>query len=247
MLGEARFKVLSNTLLRADRVSDGLLSALDRRDVALWIRDLPTDLNTKGLEQFLGLPWKLVLSEAFPLKALNELERDTTLADPMTRKRGFVQIIDTDPSRIQLPARCLPMYLLNGRGDHLGASDFASRLRRMTMLEELRRSGVRDLFVISGTAPIPPDLTELWASGFRCHLTFVSDSSDAEKEVSAWLAPFGSGATILSLSPTRAIESFLARYTETFPEERHIVRLRDSQGAIHRSISQRRTIPNVRF
>ena len=62
----------------------------------------------------------------------------------MTRKRGFIHVIDSDPSRIELPQRCLPLYLLNGKTKGIPSPDFESRLRRMTMLETiapLRRAG----------------------------------------------------------------------------------------------------------
>ena len=159
---------------------------------------------------------------------------ETTFNDPMTRKRGFAQIIDSDPTRSELPERCLPVYLLNGRTAHSGASDFASRLRRMTMLDALRRSGVRELLVISTSAAIPPDLTDLWASGFRCHLTFVSDDANAEEEIAEWLTASGSNATLLSISTTQAIDGFYGRFTETYPEERRVLRIRDAQGTFHK-------------
>jgi hypothetical protein len=104
----------------------------------------------------------------------------------------------------------------------------------MTMLDELRRSGIRDLLVLSTAPVVPPDLTELWASGFRCHLTFVSDAPNAEEDVAAWLEAVNSNATLLSLPAAGAIESILARYTETYPEERRLIRIRDVHGTIHR-------------
>lgn len=227
--------MLTKHLSVTDKVPDGILSALERRDVALWIRDLPTDLSIQDvLEKFIGLPWRLVISEAYESKVFNGLEAEASFKDPMTRKRGFVQVIDSDPTKTELPQRCLPIYLLNARTGRVGATDFASRLRRMTMLEELRRSGTRDLLVISALGVVPPELTDLWDSGFRTHVTFVSDTPNAEEEVAAWLDVVNSNATLLLDRPTRAIESIFARYTETYPEERHLIRVRDVHGAIHR-------------
>jgi hypothetical protein len=227
--------VLTTHLFRTERVPESLLSALDRRDVALWVRDIPSDLRSStSIERFLGLPWRLVLSEFFDAKVFGELESNTSFKDSMTRRRGFAQVIDSDPTRIELPSRCLPIYLLNGRGEQADASEFSKRLRRMTMLEELRRSSVRELLVISGGAPIPPDLVDLWTSDFRCHLIFVSDAESAEQDISEWLAGSNSMATHLALSTASAIENVLGRYAETYPEERRIVRIRDGQGAIHK-------------
>jgi hypothetical protein len=227
--------VLKNTLIHSDRVPDGLVAALDRRDVAFWIRDLPKEASSRQLlEKFLGLPWRLILSEIYDARAFRQLETETTFNDPMTRRRGFAQIIDSDPTRTELPERCLPVYLLNGRAGQSGSSDFASRLRRMTMLDALRRSGVRDLFVISTSAAVPPDLADLWASGFRCRLTFVSDDSNAEKEIADWLAGTNSNATLLSISSAQAIEGIYVRFTETYPEERRVLRIRDAQGTFQK-------------
>jgi len=93
--------VFENQLFRIDRVNDNLLSGLDNRDVALWIRSLPKDPPSQAtLGAFIGLPWKLVLSEAYDPQLFNSLETDATFDDPLTRKRGFVQIVDTDPSRM---------------------------------------------------------------------------------------------------------------------------------------------------
>ena len=100
--------MLTSTLIHSDRVPDGLLAALDRRDVALWIRDVLRDSSSRQLlEKFVGLPWRLILSEVYDAKAFRELAAETTFNDPMTRKRGFAQIIDSDPTRTELPERCL--------------------------------------------------------------------------------------------------------------------------------------------
>lgn len=228
--------MLPSTLIHNDRVPDGLLAALDRRDVALWIRDLPADPSSRHLlEKFVGLPWRLILSEAYAATTFRALEEETTFNDPMTRKRGFAQIIDSDPTRTELPERCLPVYLLNGRTGQSSATDFASRFRRMTMLDALRRSGVRDLLVLStGATAVPADLADLWASGFRCHLTFVSDDAKAEREIADWLAESNSSATILSISTAQAIEDVYTRFTRTYPEERRVLRIRDAHGEFHK-------------
>lgn len=227
--------MLTSTLLHNDRVPDSLLAALDRRDVALWIRSLPKDPSDGGSAyQFLGLPWRLVLSEAYDAVTFRELETESTFSDPMTRRRGFAQIIDSDPTRTELPERCLPIYLLNGRTSQPAGNDFASRLRRMTMLDALRRSEVREVFILSTTGAVPPDLADLWASGFRCHLTFVSDDVLAEKEITDWLTEAKANATLLSVSTTQAIQSVLARFGEVYPEERRIIRLRGASGELHK-------------
>src|SRR5262249_21950875 len=181
-------RMIDKALIRVDRVPDTLLSNLENRDTALWIRTLPEAVPHEALISFLGLPWRLILSEVYDPTLIGALESAATFDSPMTRKRGFVQVIDSDPSRIELPQRCLPLYLLNACQGGMQASDFEGRLRRLTMLEDLRRSGARDILVISSRdEPLPSDLKDLWSSGFRSRLTFASQLPDAEDVIHAWL------------------------------------------------------------
>jgi len=108
--------VIGNHLFFADEIPDNLLASLESRDVALWVRELPRDPpGQEVLASFLGLPWRLVLLESYDALLVEVLEAAASFSDPMTRKRGYIQVIDTDPSRIELPQRCLPVYLLRAR------------------------------------------------------------------------------------------------------------------------------------
>lgn len=225
-------------LILIDEVRDNLLSNLDSRDVALWLQSLPKGpLAQEELVTFLGLPWRMVLSEVSDVKLVKALEEPSNFSDYITRKRGFVQIVDSDPSRIQFPQRCLPIYLLGGRQVGAVTSDFEGRLRRMTMLEDLRRSGVRQILIISGADdPVPPDLRDLWSSGFRSYLTFVSDSPNANAILDGWFAEIG-GVAVASLSrlpSNRIVQDILARYAATYPEDRRVIRVRDQKGELHK-------------
>ncbi len=107
----------------------------------------------------------------------------------------------------------------------------------MTMLEDLRRSGVRQILVISGDVdPVPPELEDLWSSGFRSHLTFASDSTNAEAILERWLSETdGVMAAALSRLPAaRIVEDILARYATSYPEDRRIIRMRDQSGTFHK-------------
>jgi hypothetical protein len=219
-----------------DKVPDNLLSNLDSRDVALWIRSLPTNPPAQErLVSFLGLPWRHVFSEVSDHRLITALEQGSSSNNPMVRKRGFVQIIDSDPSRVEFPQRCLPFFLLNGR-EGSTASEFESRLRRLTMLEELRRSNVRQTLIISGDDdPIPSELRQLWVSGFRSFLTFASDSAGAAALVDDWLEqqPGVVAVNLWRLPASRIIEDIVARYTARYPEDRRIIRVRDQNGTFH--------------
>jgi hypothetical protein len=232
------YDVIDKELILSDALSDNLLASLENRDVALWIRSFPTNANSLNtLTTFLGLPWRMVFMEVYDAGLISQLEAADSVSDQMTRRRGFLQIIDSDPSRIEMPQRCLPVYLLNGRNSAPGASDFDSRLRRMTMLEEMRRSGAREILVISGDEePIPPDLRDIWSSGFRSFLTFVSDSKQAETSLRDWLGTTEgvSAINLLRIAPDQAIQDVVQRYAATYPESRRVVRMRDVRGAFHK-------------
>ncbi|WP_205895451.1 hypothetical protein, partial [Pseudomonas viridiflava] len=108
------------------------------------------------------LPWRAVFIESYNSDLVGALERASDFDSIETRRRGFVQIIDNDPTASQLPHRCLPVYLLNGK-DEASATDFKSRLQHLSMLNVLRESQVRSVVVVgNGDEIIPPSLTELW-------------------------------------------------------------------------------------
>lgn len=226
-----------NLIISINEVSDSLLSNLESRDVALWIRGLPKNPPTSDkLVSFLSLPWQLVVSEISDIGLLTEIESQSNTDASMVRKRGFAQIIESDPSRIDLPQRCLPIYLLNGR-QGIEASDFENQLRRMTMLEELRRSGIQRILFISGdTAPIPPDFKDIWSSGFRAYLTFVTDCTDAQKNLEDWLKEIDGDITpsLSCLPATEVVTNILERYAASYPEDRHIIRVHDQDGILHK-------------
>jgi hypothetical protein len=230
--------VKNSKLISTDSISDNLLSSIESRDIALWVHSLPQDpLSRTDLINFLGLPWRLIYSEVYDKKLFELLANATNIGDPLTQKRGFVQIIDADPSRVDLPQRCLPIYLPNGREAKTNAADFESRLRKMTMLESLRRSGTREILVISGNAgALPSDLNDLWSSGFRSYLTFVSDSANAEEALEGWLSSVDgiAAANLVQVKSAHAIKDILARYAATYPVGRHVVRIRDQRGNFHR-------------
>lgn len=225
-------------LIGVGSISDNLLSRIECRDITLWVHSLPEDpLSRSALVSFLGLPWRLVYSEVYDREVFEALGIASSFSDPLTRKRGFIQIIDADPSRLELPQRCLPIYLPNGRETGATAADFESRLRRMTMLESIRRSGTREMLVISGNGgALPADLKDLWSSGFRSYLTFVSDSADAEESIQGWLATIDgiAAANLVSATAAQAIEETLDRFAATYPADRHMVRLRDQSGTLHK-------------
>ena len=236
--GERISPVDLKLLITATDPSDNTLANLENRDVALWLRDWPTDPESRAaLVAFLGLPWRLVLLEGQDKALIAALEAAANIEEPLARKRGLIQIVDSEPSRIQLPPRCLPVYLLSGRQGGGQPPSFEDRLRRLTMLEVLRQSSPRELLIVSRNSPaVPADLSELWTAGFRTELTFVTDLPAEEAKLDDWVHATSdlAAATLVQLSPKQLIEKILARYLETYPTDRLVIRMRDARGQTHR-------------
>jgi hypothetical protein len=181
--------------------------------------------------RFLGLPWTLVISEDYDDQVFSDLQAADSSDELMVRRRGLVQILDRDPSRVELPQRCLPIFLLNGRDPQKDQAGFEGRLRHLTMLEQLRRSAVRQILVISPDEdPIPPDLNELWSTGFKCFLTIVSPIANVHSTTQEWTTRNRAVATLVSTTTDVALTDLLSRYEVAFPDQRRIVRVRDVNG-----------------
>ena len=228
--------MIEKRVIQADRLPSKLVANLDTRDVALWLRNIP-DVPRTTLTRFLGLPWRLVMSEVFDPSVFSDLQKNVSVDDPLTRKRGYVQIIDSDPSRIELPERSLPVYLLGGAQKEGVTPTFTDRLRRMTMLESLRRSAPQELLLIGDEEnPIPSELKDLWSSGFRCYVTIVSSNASALALVDEWVrnSQGFAVATMLHLPASEAITQIVTEYDTTYPEERHVIRVRDADGNLRK-------------
>ena len=104
--------------------------------------------------------------------------------DSLVRKRGSIQVIEENPAEIVLPQQCLPIYLLNGNPS-APTDPFQAQLRRMTMLDGLRQSSIRRLFVLSLQQgnPLPTELADLYTAGFRSYVTIASDFPEARRDI----------------------------------------------------------------
>lgn len=210
---------------------DQILAALDRRDIALWVQ-LGRDDVGDDLVSFLTLPWMAVYIDGGSRKLFDALELKNSDAGPMVRRRGYIHLIESDPARIALPPRCLPIFLLDGRTGAGGSSGFAAKLRRMTMLEELRRSGVLQLVVAPNSDSMPAELGPLWLEGFRSSVTVVSEAPHIEDVIQNWVGGLtGAFASNLFRKPLiRAASEVVSRFVAEYPEDRHVIRMRNVRG-----------------
>ena len=220
--------------LRLDGIPAPLLSHLDARDAAIWVLEpFVAEAGSIAVAELLGLPWRLALSESSDPALVSELERSQDAADPLVRRRGFVQLVDTNPADVLLPPRCLPIYLLNGRAAGTPKVGLAAMTRRLTMLDALRRLEVKELIVVAGGGTaLPAELGELWQDGMRTVITFVSDAPGAAAEVEAWRGarPAGTTAAYLPVSAAAFCRDLVARYMSGQAGDRVALRIRNVRG-----------------
>jgi hypothetical protein len=230
-------KMTQRKLLSFETIPDKLIANIENRDVALWVRGLPeTDdqVDRERIFSFMNLPWKMVISEISDSWLIDNLEDPSANDEQMVRKRGFIQVVDSDPSRILLPPRCLPFYLLNGR--KLNKTEgFEDQLRQLTMLETLRRSDIKELIVISETQnPIPSRLKDIISSGFKTSIIFISNNPSLEKILDDWISEYPTIASLIEQTPLQNINDILDRFYITYPEDKIIIRVKNREGDFER-------------
>ena len=212
-----------------------LLSSLDRREAALWIHGSIGDFEpTEKFLAFLGLPWRMILVENINSQFIQSLESTANTNDPMTVKRGFIHVITVDPNQVELPERCLPVYGLSSEGDP-PSNNFTEKFKRMAMLENLRRSLIRDLIIIYADEDATAlELQDLWNSGFRAQLTFCTNTTSVAQKIRPLLSDFSGSAVVNVLSQElgQLFDDFLTNYYATYPEERRVIRVRNQRGEI---------------
>ena len=217
-------------LISTETFPDGILSALANRDISLWIHTLPNNIDTNAIAELIRLPWhEVFLSTADP-SLISELGRDSEQS--LLRKRGFIQVIQTNPLHISLPPRSLPVYVLDSPDTR--ESRFDRTLRRISMLGALRRSSVRRLLVITKDGDAPPEeLSGLLDSSFYPYVTFASNTEVGISEATRWSTATASGPpkTLVRLPPFDFVTELIRRYFESYIDESILIRMRTVKGS----------------
>ena len=213
-----------------------LLDELSRRDVALWIRGASAIASTATgtLTQFLGLPWRFVLADSVASDVIGLVGSDEDPASALVSKRGFVQLVNDRPSQIELPQRCLPIYVLDGtRGT---AGQMETQLRRLEMLMLLASASIRRLLVVSFDAdPVPPELIGVWESGLRAYVSFVSGNGTATTAATKWAERVSDSQPIVALRsspPEEFAAEVVEAYARAFARDSARIRVRDERGGL---------------
>lgn len=217
-------------LVRDDVAAD-VVARLGARDIVLWIRSpLEYGVSVDDLARFAGLPWAMVIDERYDKALVDAIQQAEAVDDPLVRRRGFIQVIESDIGKIELPPRSLPLLLLSGRKPASSSPSFDDQMRRMGMLAFIRSSSVRHILVIGGdTATIPQGILDICGDGFQPSLTVVSDHADAE-HVLRPISERVRNLTLASSGTSQLLLQVLKRYGEIYPAERTMVRVRDRRG-----------------
>lgn len=201
------------------KLPDDTLFDLISRDAALWV----CDNSVIGAEQIsllarlMVLPWKVVLCESPDAALITEVENFGAYQDELSRHRGFVHIVASDPSTRKLPARALPIYLLNGRSDSQERAEspklkgMAASRRKFNMIERLEATLPKRVVVVGADVDeVAEQLSELWESEFRALITFVVPETVIPETITEH---FESVADISSISIVHSPFKKFAEYT----------------------------------
>ena len=216
-------------------VPESLLSLLYSRDVALWVTDgAARTADSQTLAEAIRLPWQLVILESANNPLLGAVTAPESAEDPKVRRRGFPAIID-NPNEVKLPPRSLPIYKLEGAEKSSISPSLTAQLRRLLILDTLKRAGPRELFLLGDPAGgIPADLATLWAEGFRPLITLVSPASDAFEQLDTWrrTRAAGGSAAVLQIGVNLFCRELVERYDGQHSGERVTIKVRNFRGEL---------------
>ena len=214
-----------------------LQARLETRDAALWVSAAAIERgDVATLAELVRLPWRLVILAGSSSALEAAIGAPENAEDSLVRRRGYPLLITQNPTEITPPPRSLPIYRLSDPDGDVGHS-LSSQLRRLTVLDTLRRSDVRELVLLEEDGdPIPGELRSLWEEGFRPTISVVGSSPDLFDRVDAWRTVRASAgsATVVPVTPDVFAKQLVANFLALHAEDRLVVRLRDSRGATKR-------------
>jgi len=233
---------MKNTRIEHDHPPESLIQALANRDAALWIGPAKDATLAESLSDLVGLPWKLVLFESSNPTFIAAIESRNEGVTILTRKRGFLHLVASDPEGIQLPPRSLPVFLLNGRDNATETSEssnlrgFAMMRRRLNMINELVVARPK-LVLLVGFGEDQPlkDFVAIWNDdGFRALTTLLSGSASDVNRVDEWLLESNAPPAIdhYRASIPQAASELRSRLSVEIPDDRLVVRTLNEEARL---------------
>ncbi|MGI4843371.1 MAG: hypothetical protein ACRYF7_08635 [Janthinobacterium lividum] len=174
---------MEQVILNFDRIPDQSMFDLLNRDAALWLSATNAEVeeDLEAIANLIRLPWRMVLVESTSAR-LRDLLSDQQAEDgALTAFRGFVHVVASDPSKIPLPRRALPVFFLNGvenakeNEERSSLSSLAASRRRLNVYKELALASPSRL-VVAGhrTTEIIEIVSELWDADFRSRVDVIT-------------------------------------------------------------------------
>lgn len=234
---------MKNITLRYSNLPDGALFDVLNRDAALWV-SAGVDQSPASLQliaRLMLLPWTMVLCESSSVELISALNDAAAETNALVQHRGFLHLVGADPSTRQLPARALPIYLLNGRdgvpdrAESSGLAGMAALRRRLNMLERLQSASPKRLVLIGqDVKPVLDQLEDMWRSDFRSLLTFVAPAEVDLEEIEQRCEGLAdlSSISIVAASVDDFALDVTARSLALLPDANVVLRIRDAEGNI---------------
>lgn len=223
---------MQSKVVQLSSFSEPFFVHLDSRDAALWIStDFASNVPARLLAEVATLPWQLVIMENADSEFRRILKEPEDPSSPMVLRRGYPILVDGNPTDYVLPSRALPIYPLQGE---IASSGIMSQLRKLGMLDLLRRAEPKELIVLLAQgAIIPPEIKALWQEGFRPTITFVSGNENLSDNINEWIVERAAGGSsaFINRTASEVCRSILQGYRVGSSNERQIVRVRSYNGS----------------
>ncbi len=219
-----------------ERLPDEGIFDLLNRDAALWLAasDAEIERDPESIAALIGLPWRMVFVESTSPELRDLLLSQDQKEGSLASHRGFMHLVASDPSKIPLPRRALPIFFLNGvrnareaeERDTIGS--LAATRRRLNMYKELALASPARLVIAGSHTPeAMAVLGELWEDDFRGRLALVSPDTSSLAKAREALKSFGglSVATFVQQSVADLAKDVAARVLLLLPSSRIRVRI----------------------
>lgn len=219
-----------------------LVNSILGRSAALWVgkSSCRDDHYEAALARLIRLPWSIVICEETSGSIADLIEQQEQGEATYVSRRGHIHCLASDPTRLSLPERSLPVYFINGidgrSGDESSApGTFIGNRRRLNILAELISASPQRLVAIGGAdGGLVGNIRELWSDPmFRPLLYLVSDAGAVTAPLGNWCRSEANAPSsqIIGVTATEFEASLAELMASVFVEDRIFVSIRNLKGA----------------
>src|SRR6266487_2964880 len=235
-------------ILERDQLTSDFARVILGRGTALWVITSPDASAVSQLGELIRLPWSMVVVESTSSALAQSVAKTDDVTDIFARHRGFVYLVASDPEKITLPKRCLPVYFINGRDDAKEPSErpgnvgFQAQRRRLNSLARLIEAQPDRLVVICDDDSFSfNDVIQLIGSSFHPLLTLISAKAIVLEKAKASYAdvPVHRTATFISSELRDVLSTFLTAAKSLYAPFETKIRYRvDAKHHVELNISE---------